>query len=122
MVKKIAVEEHCLCPGFEEYWGPTVADMPASKRETLLARLTDFDDMRLEAMERAGIERCVLSIAGPGVQAERDAKTACDKARAANDFLAGEIAKRPQRYSRLAQPPIHDARAAPAAPEPCQRG
>ena len=33
MVKKIAVEEHCLCPGFEDYWGPTVADLAAKKRE-----------------------------------------------------------------------------------------
>jgi len=33
MVKKIAVEEHCLCPGLENYWAPTVADMPANKRE-----------------------------------------------------------------------------------------
>ena len=24
MVKKIALEEHFLCPGFEDYWGPTV--------------------------------------------------------------------------------------------------
>src|SRR5947207_8541817 len=95
MVKKIAVEEHCLCPGFEEYWAPTVADLPTHKREAFLARLTDFGEMRLEAMERAGIEHCVLSLAGPGVQAERDTKTACDKARSANDFLAREIAKRP---------------------------
>ena len=70
MVKKIAVEEHCLCPGFEDYWAPTVADMPANKRDGLLARLIDFGEMRLAAMERAGIERCVLSLAGPGVQAE----------------------------------------------------
>jgi 2,3-dihydroxybenzoate decarboxylase len=121
MVKKIAVEEHCLCPGLEEYWGPTVADMPASKREALLARLTDFGDMRLEAMERAGIERCVLSIAGPGVQAERDPKTACDKARAANDFLAREIVKRPQRYSGFAHLPMQDAGAAADELERCMR-
>src|SRR5262249_22292561 len=99
MVKKIAVEEHCLCPGFEEFWSPTEADMPAGRREALLARLTDFGEMRLELMERAAIERCVLSVAGPGVQAERDAKTACDKARAANGFLARGNAKRPQRDS-----------------------
>ena len=28
MVKKIALEEHFLCPGFIEYWNPTVAEMP----------------------------------------------------------------------------------------------
>ena len=66
MVKKIAVEEHCLCPGFEEYWAPTVADMPAKKRDGLLARLTDFGEMRLAAMDRAGIERCVLVVGRPG--------------------------------------------------------
>src|SRR5262249_2014300 len=113
MVKKIAVEEHCLCPGFEDYWAPTVAHRPASKREALLEGLTDFGEIRLEAMDRAGIERCVLSIAGPGVQAERDAKTARDKARAANDFLAREIAKRPGRYSGFAHLPMQDAVAAP---------
>jgi hypothetical protein len=85
MVKKIAVEEHCLCPGVEDYWAPTVASLPANKRQEFLARLTDFGEMRLDAMDRAGIERCVLSLAGPGVQAERDVKTARDKARAAND-------------------------------------
>ena len=81
MVKKIAVEEHCLCPGVEDYWAPTVASLPANKRQEFFARLTDFGDMRLDAMDRAGIERCVLSLAGPGVQAERDVKTARDKAR-----------------------------------------
>src|SRR5262249_10429116 len=110
--KKIAGEEHCLCPGFEDYWAPTVADMAASKREALLARLTDFGEIRLEAMDRAGIERGVLSIAGPGVQAERDAKTARDKARAANDFLAREIAKRLGRYSGFAHLPMQGAAAA----------
>src|SRR5258708_12187955 len=106
MVKKIAVEEHCLCPGFEDYWAPTVADLPANKRETFLARLTDFGEMRLAAMELAGIERCVLSIAGPGVQAERDPKTACDKARSANAFLAREISKTPPPHPRFPHLPI----------------
>ena len=44
-------------------------------------------------MDRAGIARAVLSLAGPGVQAERDATTARRKARDANDFLAREIAE-----------------------------
>ena len=76
MVRKIALEEHCLTPGFEDYWGPTVVDLPANKRTDFLARLTDFGEMRLAVMDRAGVERCVLSLAGPGVQAERDPKTA----------------------------------------------
>ena len=27
MVRKIALEEHFLCPGFEDYWKPTVGDV-----------------------------------------------------------------------------------------------
>jgi 2,3-dihydroxybenzoate decarboxylase len=114
MVRKIALEEHCLTPGFEDYWGPTVVDLPANKRTDFLARLTDFGEMRLTAMDRAGIERCVLSLAGPGVQAERDPKTAVRRARESNDFLAREIAKRPDRYSGFAHLPMQDPVAAAA--------
>ena len=121
MVKKIAVEEHFLCPGFEDYWAPTVVNLPANKRQDFLARLTDFGEMRLDAMDRAGIERCVLSLAGPGVQAERDVKTACENARAANDFLAREIEKRPRRYSGFAHLPMQDAAAAADELERCMR-
>src|SRR3989442_14604657 len=88
-----------MCPGLEGYWGRRVGDMPANKREAFLARLTDFGEMRLAAMDKAGIERAVLAVAGPGVQAERDTKTACRRAREANDFLAGEIDKRPHPHS-----------------------
>ena len=72
MVAKIALEEHFLCPGFEDYWKPTVGDVdPAIYRE-VIGRLSDFGDRRLDAMAAAGISRSVLSLAGPGVQAERD--------------------------------------------------
>jgi 2,3-dihydroxybenzoate decarboxylase len=121
MVRKIAIEEHCLCPGFDEYWAPTVVDLPAKRREDFHARLTDFGEMRLAAMQRAGVERCVLSLAGPGVQAEADAGTALRKARAANDFLADEIAKRPDRYSGFAHLPMQDANAAAAELERAMR-
>jgi 2,3-dihydroxybenzoate decarboxylase len=121
MVRKIAVEEHCLCPGFEEYWAPTVVDLPAKRREEFHARLTDFGEMRLKAMERAGVARCVLSLAGPGVQAERDARTASRKAREANDFLAAQIAKRPDRYSGFAHLALQDAKAAADELERCVR-
>jgi 2,3-dihydroxybenzoate decarboxylase len=112
MVKKIAVEEHCLCPGFEEYWAPTVVDLPAKRREDFHGRLTDFGEMRLAAMDRAGVERCVLSLAGPGVQAEKDTPTATRRAREANDFLAQQIAKRPERYSGFAHVALQDPKAA----------
>jgi 2,3-dihydroxybenzoate decarboxylase len=121
MVKKIALEEHFLCPDFIEYWNPTAVDLPTERREKALSRLTDFGEMRLNAMDEAGIGRAVLGLAGPGVQAERDAATAVRRARAANDFLAREIAKRPDRYSGFAHLPMQDARAAADELERCMR-
>jgi 2,3-dihydroxybenzoate decarboxylase len=121
MVKKIALEEHFLCPGFEDYWNPTAADLPVAKRNQALARLTDFGESRLAAMDRAGIERAILGLAGPGVQAERDIATAVRNARAANDFLAREIQKRPDRYSGFAHLAMQDAKAAADELERCMQ-
>ena len=115
MVKKIALEEHFLSPGFIEYWDPTVAEMPAAKREHLLNCLTDFGERRIGSMDRAGIARAVLALAGPGVQAERDIAKAIRNAKSANDFLAAEIQKRPDRYSGFGHLPMQDAAAPPWA-------
>jgi 2,3-dihydroxybenzoate decarboxylase len=121
MVKKIALEEHFLCPDFIEYWNPTAVDLPVERREKALSRLTDFGEMRLAAMDEAGITRAVLALAGPGVQAERDATMAVRRARAANDFLAQQIEKRPDRYSGFAHLAMQNARAAADELERCMR-
>ena len=70
-------------------------------------------------MDKAGIERAVLALAGPGVQAERDTATAIRNAKAGNDFLAKEIQKRPDRYSGFAHLPMQDAKAAADELERC---
>jgi 2,3-dihydroxybenzoate decarboxylase len=121
MVRKIALEEHFLDPSLQDYWLPTVANVDAKVAGGLLERLKDFGDRRLEAMDSAGIARSVLSIAGPGVQSERDAVTARRRAAEANDFLAGEVAKRPDRYSGFAHLPMQDPRAAADELERCMR-
>jgi 2,3-dihydroxybenzoate decarboxylase len=121
MVRKIALEEHFLPPGFEPYWRPTVATVPAPFANKLLSALTDFGERRLAAMDEAGIARSVLGLAGPGVQAEPDTATAIRHARQANDFLAAETAKRPDRYSGLAHLAMQDAKAAADELERCVR-
>jgi len=119
MIRKIALEEHFLNPGLEEYWLPTVAGVDPKVAGGLLARLKDFGDMRLQAMDGAGIARSVLSIAGPGVQNERDVATARRRAAEANDFLAREVLRRPDRYSGFGHLPMQDARAAVDELERC---
>ncbi len=121
MVQKIALEEHFLSPGIEEYWWPTVGNVDPKHVSNLRAQLTDFGEMRLKSMDEAGITRSVLAIAGPGVQAERDVATATRRARESNDFLAREIQKRPDRYSGFAHLAVQDPRGAADELERCMR-
>ncbi len=121
MVKKIALEEHFLDPGLVDYWWPTMVDVARPKADGLFACLTGFGDRRLDTMDKAGIARAVLAIAGPGVQAERDTATALNRARGSNDFLAGQIQKRPDRYSGLAHLAMQDPKGAADELERCVR-
>jgi 2,3-dihydroxybenzoate decarboxylase len=121
MVKKIALEEHFLSPGLIDIWRPTMSEVPAAATEKLFKQLTDFGDLRLETMDKAGIARAVLSIAGPGVQSMREPAEATRKARESNDFLAKEIQKNPARYSGFAHIAVQDPKAAADELERCVR-
>ena len=94
MVSKIALEEHFLCPGFEKYWAAIVSGVAPDALQRITARLPDFGAARIEAMDKAGISKAVLSLAGPGVQVEPDPATAVRMAAGANDYLASELQKR----------------------------
>ena len=121
MVKKIALEEHFLSPGFEDYWKTTAGEIALEIYRQAAARLVEFGDLRLAVMDRGGVERAVLSIAGPGVQIERDTATAVRRARESNDFLAREVQKRPDRYSGFAHLAMQDGKAAAAELERAMR-
>ncbi|QFR34947.1 amidohydrolase family protein [Ancylobacter sp. TS-1] len=112
-MRKIALEEHFTTP---ELAGKYVARPTQS--DTLFAdierRLADFDELRLEMMDRAGIDLMVLSVTTPGVQGVRDTAEAIRLARSANDFLAREVQKRPSRYAGFAHLAMQDAGAAAA--------
>jgi 2,3-dihydroxybenzoate decarboxylase len=118
---KIALEEHFLCPGFEQYWAPTVRGVAPDALQSITARLSDFGDGRIEAMDRAGIAKAVLSLAGPGVQIEPDRAVAIGMARRANDFLAKEIQNRRDRYAGFGHLAVQDASAAADELERCIR-
>jgi 2,3-dihydroxybenzoate decarboxylase len=121
LVCKIALEEHFLCPGFETYWATTVGDISPDALRRITARLSDFGDDRLEAMDRAGVTRAVLSLAGPGVQSETDTTTAIRMAVAANDHLAREIQLRPDRFAGFGHLAMQDPTAAADELERCVR-
>jgi 2,3-dihydroxybenzoate decarboxylase len=120
-MKKIALEEHFWTEGFP-HTGKIGADLfqPRFLR-SIAARLPDFSELRIAAMDEAGIDVSVLSLNSPGVQAERDHARAVSGARRANDLLAAEIAKHPTRYAGFAHLPMQEPDAAASELERCVR-
>src|SRR5947207_10594765 len=108
MQGKIALEEHFAIPA-------TLADSKvfgAHVWRELEPRLTDFQDKRLRLMDASGVEIMIASLNAPAVQAIHDVKRAIAVAREANDHLAAEIAKRPDRFKGFAALAMQDPDAA----------
>jgi gamma-resorcylate decarboxylase len=108
MQGKIALEEHFAIEA-------TLSDSQvfgAHVWNELGPRLTDFQDKRIRLMDASGVELMILSLNAPAVQAIPDVKRAIDVARAANDVLAAEIARRPDRFAGFAALPMQDPQAA----------
>jgi predicted TIM-barrel fold metal-dependent hydrolase len=108
MQGKIALEEHFATAA-------TLADSQvfgAHVWNELGPRLTDFQDKRLRLMDASGVELMIASLNAPAVQAIHDVPRAIHVAREANDHLAAEIAKRPDRLAGFAALPMQDPEAA----------
>jgi predicted TIM-barrel fold metal-dependent hydrolase len=63
-------------------------------------------------MDRGGLDICVLSLVGDGIQAIPDVSQAIRVARQANDHLAEQIARNPKRFKGFAALPLQDPHAA----------
>jgi 2,3-dihydroxybenzoate decarboxylase len=74
----------------------------------VMARLAEFDEVRLGDMDDNGIEHTVLSLTAPGVQRLTDMARATAEARRLNDFLAEQIARHPDRYTGFAAVALQD--------------
>ena len=101
MQGKVALEEHFALP---ETVQDSAGFVPGDYWVELKARLLDMQDRRLREMDANGIEVMLPSLNAPAVQAIPDRKQAVEIARRANDFLAGEVAKRPDRFQGLCVP------------------
>ena len=114
MTRKIALEEHFLVEEFANMRRTAGSGPAAAFRRQVAERLPDIDGLRLDAMDKAGIDLAVLSLFQPGIQGERDTATAVRKAKAVNDTLAERIAKYPTRFHGFAAVPMQDPREAAA--------
>ena len=104
MQGKIALEEHFAIEatlGDSQVFGAHVW-------EELGPRLIDFQDKRLRLMDASGVEIMIASLNAPAVQAIHDVQCAVAVAREANDHLAAEIAKRPDRFAGFAALAMQD--------------
>ena len=110
MQGKIALEEHVAIEatlGDSQVFGAHVW-------KDLSHRLLDVHDTRLREMDKHGVEMMILSLNAPAVQAIHDVKQAIAVAQQANDALAAEVRKRPDRFASFAALPMQDPEAAAA--------
>ena len=116
MQGKIALEEHFAVPETAVNPRGTYAEVTWTE---LKGRLLQLQGERLRLMDEHGIEMMVISLNAPAVQAVPDPARAAALAREANDYLAGEVRKRPDRFQALAALPMQDPDAAIRELERC---
>jgi gamma-resorcylate decarboxylase len=120
MQGKIALEEHFFLPSYGAYGADSSALDGATKAHDydpgyfadVQKRLGDAT-LRLEDMDRCGIERMVLSLTQPGIQGIPDRTVAVETAKRMNDDLAEQfLAARPNQFAAFAAVALQDVRAA----------
>jgi 2,3-dihydroxybenzoate decarboxylase len=108
-MKKIALEEHFITPDFLGYTQENdFAAMRTEDANDFKARLLDFEHLRIEAMDKAGIDISVLSLTDPGVQGKLERRLAINLAHKSNEFLAEKISKHPKRFRGFAHLALQD--------------
>ncbi len=110
----IAIEEH--------YWDPEmVSHFPTGENASPLANLlTELGDVRLRAMDEAGIDLQVLSHGAPAAQ-KLSPEVAPELTRRVNDRLAEACARFPNRFAAFAALPTPTPEAAARELERCVR-
>ena len=120
MQGKVALEEHFILPSYGAYGADASALDGSTKAHNydpkyfadVQKRLSD-PMLRLEDMDRCGIEHNVLSLTQPGIQGIPDRTTAVETAKRMNDDLAEQLVKlHPNRFSGFAAVALQEVRAA----------
>lgn len=111
-MKKIVLEEHFLTPALAAYGANVESFIDPESFARYRSRLGDFDQFRLEEMDRHGIDVSVLSVTTPGVQVEPVRDIAVRKAKEVNDFLATVMQRHPKRFGGFAHLALQDPKEA----------
>jgi uncharacterized protein len=109
----IAIEEHWTTAGIDDALraGALDASVVWNDRGDIPQRLFELGDLRIEAMDEAGIDLQIVSIAPPGTN-PLGAADAVALAREANDLAADAVARHPDRLRAMTTLPLADPEAA----------
>lgn len=116
MIGKIGLEEHFAIPDTLQ---DSAGFVPGDYWKELSRRLLDIHDDRLRQMDANGMEMMILSLNAPAVQAIPSRQKANEIAMRANDFLAEQVSKRPDRFQAFAALPMQDPELASRELERC---
>ena len=116
MQGKIGLEEHFATPETLQDSAGFLADESWTE---LSARLIDMQERRLREMDDNGMEMMILSLNAHAIQAIHNRSQAIEMAKRANDFLAEQVALRPNRFQGFAALPMQDPDAATQELERC---
>jgi 2,3-dihydroxybenzoate decarboxylase len=86
-------------PGFKGLMGFYMTS-PSDRAQHIMRCLKDLDQVRLQHMDEAGIDRQVIALTSPGVQV-MDKATAVSFSRLANDQLAEAVRRHPTRFTGM---------------------
>ena len=93
------LEKNDVDPGFKGLMGFYMSS-PSARAQHIMRCLQDLDQVRLQHMDEAGIDRQVIAITAPGVQV-MDKGTAVAISRLANDQLAEAVRRHPTRFTGM---------------------
>ncbi|GAB2662602.1 amidohydrolase family protein [Saccharopolyspora gloriosae] len=117
-MRLIAIEEHWTTEGIDR----ALRSRPAGARDESVVlndrgdipeRLLDIGDRRIEAMDAAGVDVQILSIAPPGTHG-LPAREAIELSRDANDQVSEAVRRHPARLRAMTTLPMSDPEAAVA--------
>jgi 5-carboxyvanillate decarboxylase len=83
--------------GMVSLWG-FYPQSPSERATQIVERLLDLGPRRIRDMDATGIDKSILALTSPGAQPILDVREARSIAQRANDFLAEQVAARPDRY------------------------
>ncbi|MGO9570419.1 MAG: amidohydrolase family protein [Desulfomonilaceae bacterium] len=123
-MKTIAIEEHFVIPKLlaaKRADGKSMIGVYVDEQkktiESVFKKMLDLGEGRLADMDAAGIDMQVLQFSGHFGGMDKDVVTSLS--RESNDVLAEAIRSHPDRFSGLAQLPMHDPEKAAAELERC---